>query len=165
MHLRGLFIEFGLAAFWLTINPSDLRDPLIVKLASVMLPQDAFRRVNAAFRRKTANINPVTIIVFFDKVCTNILKALISPGKSEIEIFGDISTYFETVETNGHGMLHLHCLIWIAENLDFFNLREKMLNDPEFARRMMDYLDSIISERFDPCESNDGSDEMSLPST
>ena len=38
MRLRGLFIEFGLAAFWLTINPSDLRDPLVVKLAGVMLP-------------------------------------------------------------------------------------------------------------------------------
>jgi len=30
-------------------------------------------------------------------------------------------------------MLHLHCLIWVAGNLDFFNLREKMFNDPEFA--------------------------------
>src|SRR5436305_9555812 len=129
-----------------------------------MLPQDSFRRVNAAFRRKTANINPVTIIVFFDKVCTNILKALISPGKSEIEIFGDISTYFETVETNGHGMLHLHCLIWVTENLDFFNLREKILNDLEFAHQMIDYLNSIISKYIDLFESatDDGSDEMSL---
>jgi hypothetical protein len=32
VRLRGLFIEYGLAAFWLTINPSDLRDPLVIKL-------------------------------------------------------------------------------------------------------------------------------------
>ena len=65
MRLRGLFIEFGLAAFWLTINPSDLRDPLVVKLAGVTLPQDALRRANAAFRRKTANMNPAAIAFFF----------------------------------------------------------------------------------------------------
>ena len=110
-------------------------------------------------------MNPAAIAGFFHKVCTGVLEALISPAEGEIGIFGEVSTYFGVVETNGRGMLHLHCLVWLAGNLDFFNLREKMLNDPEFAHRMMDYLDSIISERFDPCESNDGSDEMSLPST
>jgi len=40
LYLRGLFIEFGPAAFWLTINPSDLRDPLVIKLAGVALPKD-----------------------------------------------------------------------------------------------------------------------------
>ena len=109
------------------------QDPLVVKLAGVTLPQDALRRANAAFRRKTANMNPAAIAVFFDKVCTGILEALICPGEGEIGIFGDVSTYFGAVETNGRGMLHLHCLIWVAGNLDFFNLREKMLNDPEFA--------------------------------
>jgi Helitron helicase-like domain at N-terminus len=37
LHIRGLFIEFGPAAFWLTLNPSDLRDPLVVKLAGITL--------------------------------------------------------------------------------------------------------------------------------
>jgi len=76
-----------------------------------MLPQDVLRRVNAAFRRKTANMNPAAIAVFFDKVCTSILEALICPGEDEFGIFGDVSTYFGAVETNGCGMLHLHCLI------------------------------------------------------
>jgi len=40
-----------------------------------------------------------------------------------------------------------------------------MLEDPEFARRMIGYLDSVISERIDPCESDDRSNELSLPST
>jgi hypothetical protein len=37
LHLPGLFIEYGMAAFcsWLNINPSDLRDPLVLKLAGV----------------------------------------------------------------------------------------------------------------------------------
>jgi len=38
LHIRALFVEFGLPAFWLTINPSDLRDPLVVKLAGLKFP-------------------------------------------------------------------------------------------------------------------------------
>ena len=111
LHIRVLFIEFGPAVFWLTINPSDLRDPLVVKLAGITLPKDAFERANAAFHRKTANMNPAAIAVFFHKVCTGILEALVSPGEGEIGIFGEVSTYFGVVETNGRGMLHLHCLV------------------------------------------------------
>ena len=148
--LRGLLVEYGLPAFWLTINPSDLRDPLVVKLAGVTIPQDALRRANAAFRRKTANMNPAAIAVFFDKVCTGVLEALIKPAGGEIGILGEVSTYFGAVETNGRGMLHLHCLVWLAGNLDFFDLRSKMLDDPEFASQMIDYLDSVIFERIDP---------------
>ena len=164
LHIRALFIEFGPAAFWLTINPSDLRDPLVVKLAGITLPKDAFERENAAFRRKTANMNPAAIAVFFHKVCTGILEALVSPGEGEIGIFGEVSTYFGVVETNGRGMLHLHCLVWLAGNLDFFDLREKMLNDAEFASQMIDYLKSIISKHIDACESDDSPDPMSIPS-
>src|SRR5271170_2755667 len=165
LHIKGLFVEFGPAAFWLTINPSDLRDPLVAKLAGITLPQDRFERANAVFRRKTANMNPAAIAVFFHKVCTGVLEALISPGEGEMGIFGEVSTYFGVVETNGRGMLHLHCLVWLTGNLDFFNLREKMLNDPGFAHQMIDYLESTILERIDPCECDDRPDKISLPST
>src|SRR5947209_12924914 len=49
LHIRALFVEFGPAAFWLTINPSDLRDPLVVKLAGITLPQDGFERANVIY--------------------------------------------------------------------------------------------------------------------
>ena len=165
LHIRALFVEFGPAAFWLTINPSDLRDPLVVKLAGITLPQDGFERANVIIRRKTANMNPAAIAVFFHKVCTGVLEALISPAEGEIGIFGEVSTYFGVVETNGRGMLHLHCLIWLVGNLDFFDLRGKLLNDPEFARQMIDYLESIISEHIDAYETDERSDPMSFSST
>ena len=83
----------------------------MMKLASITFPKDTFERANTAFCRKTANMNPATIAVFFHKVCTGILEALVSPGEGEIRIFGEVSTYFGVVETNGRGMLHLHCLV------------------------------------------------------
>ena len=165
LYLRGLFIEFGPAAFWLTINPSDLRDPLVIKLAGVTLPKDGLQKANDAFRRKTANMNPAAIAIFFDRLCTAILKGLVCPGEDQIGIFGEVSTYFGAVETNGRGMLHLHCLVWLAGNLDFFDLRQKMLNDPNFASQMVGYLDSIISECINPRESEGKPEGMTLPLT
>ena len=123
--LRGLLIEFGLAAFWLTINPSDLRDPLVVKLAGVTVLRDGLRRADAAWRRKTANMNPAAIAVFFDKVCTGVLQALICPGEDKMGVFGEVSTYFGAMKTNRRGMLHLNCLLWLAGNFDLLNLKNR----------------------------------------
>ena len=83
----------------------------MMKLASITFPKDTFERANTAFCRKTANMNPATIAVFFHKICTSILEALVSPGEGEIGIFNEVSTYFGVVETNSCDMLHLHYLI------------------------------------------------------
>jgi hypothetical protein len=69
LHIRALFIEFGHPAFWLTINPSDLRDPLVIKLAGVTLPISDFQKATAALRRKTANMNPAAVAVLW-MICT-----------------------------------------------------------------------------------------------
>ena len=39
-----------------------------------------------------------------------------------------------------------------------------MLNDAEFASQMIDYLDSIISECIDACESENSLSPTSMPS-
>ena len=38
-------------------------------------------------------------------------------------------------------MLHLHTLTWLAGNVDFFDLE-----DPDFSRQMIEFLDSVILE-------------------
>jgi hypothetical protein len=60
-------------------------------------------------------------------------------------------------------MLHLHGFMWLRGNVDFLNLREKVLYDPTFSREMIEYLNSIISECINPCDCEDGSDQMSRP--
>jgi hypothetical protein len=85
---------------------------------------------------------------------------LVCPGEGQIGIFGEVSMYFGAVETNGRGTV----LVWLAGNLDFFDLGRKMLNDPNFAGQVVDYLDSIISESIDLHESEGEPDEMALPS-
>jgi len=163
LHIRALFVEFGPAAFWLTLNPSDLRDPLVLKLAGITIPNGRLEKTTAALRRKTATMNPSAIAVFFHKVCTGIFKGLICPENGEAGILGHVSTYFGVVETNGRGMLHLHCLIWLMGNLDFVNLRERLLHDSDFSLQMVEYLDSVIYECIDSTDIVTSND--SFPST
>jgi hypothetical protein len=56
-------------AFWITINPSDLRNPLVLILAGVDIPGDNFGSANAAIRAAVATLNPVTVADFFHCVC------------------------------------------------------------------------------------------------
>ena len=65
-------------------------------------------------------MNPVAVAQFFHHICTGMFDALLAAGKERSGIFGEVSNYFGVVETNGRGMLHLHSLIWLTGNLEFF---------------------------------------------
>jgi len=109
-------------AYWMTINPSDLKNPLVLILAGINLSSDDLSTEAQRIRQITANMNPVAIAQFFHQVCTGVFDALLGTGTGRIGILGQVSNYFGVVETNGRGMLHLHCLIWLAGNLEFFTL-------------------------------------------
>lgn len=51
-------------------------------------------------------------------------------------------------------MLHLHSLIWLAGNLEFFTLRDRLQTDPSFATDMKRYMDSIIKCSIDSAIEN-----------
>ena len=111
LQLRALMITDGMPLLWITFNPSDLRSPIVLLLAGVSLPMSD--GAASAFKTATATMNPVAIATFFDETCKAIFDHLLAAGSSEGGLFGPVSTYFGTVETNGRGMLHLHCLVWL----------------------------------------------------
>jgi len=143
-HMRALFVDWGMPAFWLTLNPADLRNPLVLKLAGVEISCDDLSREARRIRRCTANMNPVAVAQFFHEICTGVFNALLGADTGRAGILGQVSNYFGVVETNGRGMLHLHCLVWLAGNLEFRYLRERLQNDTIFADKMIRYLKSVI---------------------
>ena len=54
-----------------------------------------------AFAKMTATMNPVAIVRFFEATCRGIFEHLLAVGSKDGGLFGPISTYFGTVETNG----------------------------------------------------------------
>ena len=97
--------------FWLTINLSDLQNPLILILARIEFSGDAFPKANAAVCYIAATSNLVAVAQFFNYICKAIFKGLLCSNTGEIGILGQVQNYFGVVETNSHRMLHLHTLV------------------------------------------------------
>lgn len=100
--------------------------------------------LSAAVREAAAAPNPVAVAEFFHHVCKAVLDGLFATNTSQIGILGNISNHFAVVETNGRGMLHLHGLAWARGNLAF-TLRDRLLQDSDFAARMIRYLELIVA--------------------
>jgi hypothetical protein len=113
--------------YWLTINPSDLNNPIVVVLAGVSLSCDELTTEARRIRRVTAQMNPVVVAQFFHHI-------------------GEIDNHFGVVEINRRGMLHLHDLVWLTCNLAFRTLRDRLLEDEPFAARMIHYLQTAICQ-------------------
>lgn len=136
-------------AFWITINPSDLRNPLVLILAGVEFSGDVFAAANAAIREAIATSNPIAVAEFFYYVCKAIFDGLLASNTGYVGILGDVSNYYGVVETNGRGMLHLHALVWVRGNLGFKTLRKRVLEDATFAASIISYLEKIIIQGVD----------------
>jgi len=143
-EIKGLIVRGAIPAIWVTINPSDLRNPLVLILAGIKIPADALPAAGAAIRYATTTSNPVAVAQFFNHICKAIFDGLIQSGTGRIGILGQVANHYGVVETNGRGMLHLHVLIWLMGNLAFSTLRERILQDGAFAQRVIHYLESII---------------------
>ncbi|KAJ5664585.1 hypothetical protein N7507_005316 [Penicillium longicatenatum] len=148
-EIRGLIVRFGMLACWITINPSDLRSPLVIILAGVEYSDDILSASNSAIRGATATSNPVAVASFFHSVCIAVLDGLFASGRDRTGILGDVSNHYGVIETNGRGMLHLHAMVWLKGNLSFANLRSRVLADAGFATRMLHYLESAIIQSVD----------------
>jgi hypothetical protein len=147
--IRGLIVRYGMPAFWMTINPSDLQHPIVLSLAGVDYSGNMFESANTAICEAVASSNPEAVARFFDHICKAVINGLLASNSEEFGIFGQVSNHFGVVETNGRGMLHLHALVWLQGNLVFTNLRDRLLTDSQFAARMIHYLESIVIQGID----------------
>jgi hypothetical protein len=162
-EIRGLIVRYGMPAFWITINPSDLRHPLVLTLAGIELSGDISAAANGPLRATIAISNPVAVAEFFHCVCRGVLRGLLATSTDQAGILGDLSNHYGVVETNGRGMLHMHALLWLRGNLAFDTLRDRLLNDSDFATHMIRYLEATITQSINDAIPHDP--EINLPST
>ncbi|KFZ23650.1 hypothetical protein V502_01866 [Pseudogymnoascus sp. VKM F-4520 (FW-2644)] len=149
-QIRGLIVREGMPAYWVTINPSDLRNALVLNLAGIEYPEDCIPTAAAAIRTAAATSNPVAVAQFFHHTCKAFFNGLLASNTTHPGILGDVANHFGVVETNGRGMLHLHALVWLRGNLSFSTLRERLLQDKAYAARMIQYLETIIVQSIHP---------------
>ena len=123
-------IKRGMLPFWTTFNPSDLRYLIVLWLASIAV--SCFESTISAFCYAIATINPIAVATFFYETCRDIFNNLLRARSSEEGLFSPVLAYFGTVETNGRGMLHVHCLVWFKGMSSFLDPCRKIADKNEF---------------------------------
>ncbi len=105
-------------------------------------------------------MNSVAVATFLYETCKDIFNYLLRMESSNRGLFGPVSAYFGTVETNGRGMLHLHCLVWLKRMASFSDLCRKIADKDGFKIRLLSFLDQVIRYKLIPIDTNQISPEV-----
>jgi hypothetical protein len=147
IRLRNLIFgkigRLGIPLIWFTLNPHDIRNIFVVKLAGedVILDDTGSKSRLLKLTLKIAQYFHTIVRAFFD--C--FFKCL----SREAGIFGTVSSYFGVVESTTRMMLHLHGIAWLAGNFGAANFSERLLSDTLFKDRLIAYIQSIVKETVD----------------
>ncbi|KAM4058180.1 PIF1-like helicase [Hirsutella rhossiliensis] len=126
-------------AIWITISPNDINNPVKMKLAIHRLHDyESAKELLADLREKydriaLSTMDPVSSAIFFHRQISLFFEKYVNTDRESI--FGKISHYYATVETNERGSLHLHGLLWLDGNMRLPNLIDDMANPAEEAYR------------------------------
>jgi len=156
-EIRGLCVRYGVPSFFITINPDDVKHPLVVELAGRSLDFGAGMEQYLVQRFEILATDPVAQAEFFDVIITSVVDHLIGLKNSGRRgVFGRLASYYGMIEAQGKGTLHLHCLVWLVEGIVITwsvlisglgpdDLRVR-LEDVEFRGRLLLYLEKIVKQ-------------------
>ncbi|KAK8859546.1 hypothetical protein PGQ11_010280 [Apiospora arundinis] len=159
LHMRkkifALIVATGLTAVWFTINPNDINNPLKLKLAAHRgLDDEAARalldELKTALQAATLSIHdPLGSTVFFFREVHLFLEYYVRVGRPSV--FGKVSDYYATVETNDRGVLHLHGLLWFDANMALPGLIRDMADprEAEYRAKVRRFVDDVFTETLD----------------
>ncbi|KAM6514313.1 hypothetical protein FALCPG4_015463 [Fusarium falciforme] len=153
--IQALDIWTGTPVIWITISPNDINNPVKLRLSIHRLHEyDTAKELLADLRGRydriaLSTMDPVSSAIFFHREVSLFFEKYVRTGQESV--FGEISHYYATVETNERGSLHLHGLLWLAGNMQLPALIDDMA-DPEeedYRAQVTRYVDSVFHEWLD----------------
>jgi hypothetical protein len=150
--IKSLIIRYGIPAIWFTLNPNDITNPVKLRLAAYRSREpgeaEAFlTSLGQMYKRvRLAISDPLSSVIFFHREVSMFFEHYVRIGNDSV--FGRISQYFGAVETNEHGALHLHGLLWFQGNIYLCSLMNDVQREDQVAyrERVIAYIDSIFAE-------------------
>ena len=121
-EIRGENIRFGSSKFFITLNPDDVKHPLILGLCGDeeilwwKSGSDSDFNHYLQSRFKLVAAHPVLQAQFFDIIMRTVLEILFGFGaKEKIGILGEVASHYFMIEAQGKGTLHAHGLVWLTD--------------------------------------------------
>jgi hypothetical protein len=160
----------GPPSLWITINPSDIHDPVAQFMAGSDINLDNFANTagpNAKTRAQNIAEDPFAASKFFHYIIKTILETLFQIKEANyrsngcIGILGEVNAYFATVECQGRGTLHLHLLGWL-KHAPTPDEMTSLLHTEDFRQRLKIYIDRNIRAYVPGLESAESVEEIPL---
>jgi hypothetical protein len=139
---------------WVTINPSDMQDPIAQVLAGADIDLDRFCKTagpDSADRAFNMASDPYAAANFFHFMIKTILEVLIGVNRSRNSIvsrkegiFGMVNSYVGAVEAQGRGSLHVHMLLWLSGAPTASELKKALSDSTQLRDKIKQYIKSTI---------------------
>ncbi|KII93844.1 hypothetical protein PLICRDRAFT_99331, partial [Plicaturopsis crispa FD-325 SS-3] len=146
-EIRATMNRHGSATLFITLNPSDVKHPIVRLLSGEDIDvQDSMRGDDLSDSRRRILVaeNPASCALFFHIMVTRFLRVIARYGRESDGLFGKCEAYYGTVEAQGKGTLHLHLLLWLRGHPSPQGLRDRMESSDEYKEAMFNWLESII---------------------
>ncbi|KAF8801482.1 hypothetical protein BYT27DRAFT_7262019 [Phlegmacium glaucopus] len=156
-------------SIWVTINPSDMQDPIAQVFAGAKIDVDAFcKTAGPTSTDRSLNIasDPYASAKFFHFMIGTILEVLFGISKQrnglivrKEGVFGVVKSYVGTVEAQGRGSLHLHLLVWL-EGAPMAKEMKHALTHDAFRVKIKEFIKTTIRADLD---SQDSTEVAAIP--
>ena len=168
-QIMALHYFKGMSAIYLTINPSDVSNPLFLHYALPGSNEDFMKRIEeikkleeikSGQQARMVAENPVAAAQFFDATMRRFFEVLLAYVSEADEekymkkhngekpprgILGKVDAYYGTCEVSGRGSPHCHAVIWLRD-CDWARVEEIFSKDSPLQKRFLQYVDSVVSE-------------------
>ena len=151
-EIRALTMTHGMPSFYITINPADTHNPIVKFLAGADIDVDKMLQdqvPNYWEQSILLSSNPAVGATFFNKYLKAFVRTVLGCNEANVNedggILGVVKAHYGCVEAQGRGSLHCHMLIWIEGALNPNEIRDKVMRDTSWGKRLLDYLDDTIT--------------------
>ncbi|KAH7924255.1 hypothetical protein BV22DRAFT_1047590 [Leucogyrophana mollusca] len=144
-------------SLWITINPSDIHDPVAQIFVGEEINMDDFIALAGPdSNRRAQNIakDPYGAAKYFFYIINAVLRTLFQIEAknqrvhSRTGILGKLSAYFGVVEAQGRGSLHVHMFIWLCDTPNMDEMHS-LLKSEEFRESVRKYIRHNIRAHLD----------------
>ncbi|KAJ3566046.1 hypothetical protein NP233_g7249 [Leucocoprinus birnbaumii] len=150
----GTVTECGPPTIWFTLNPSDLHNPVAQVFVGQDIDLDAFdSTIGPSSTERAINVaqDPAGAALFCHHLFRAVLECLfgivgakgVSPPTRRPGVLGTVQAYVGTIEAQGRGTLHMHCLLWLS-NTPLPSSFDELLSQELFRERVVRYIGTIM---------------------
>ena len=151
-EIRALTTTHGVPSFYITINPADTLNPVVKFLSEGNIDiDDMLENEVPNFWEQSLLVasNPAIGAKFFNLYLKAFLRIVLGYSDDDPNndggVLGRVKAHYGCVEAQGRGSLHCHMLVWLEGALNPDEIRQRVMQDPDWGQKLLEYLDDTIT--------------------